>query len=296
VLFRSHLFATFGMICLISFNLFCNKEHSCENCTPVIYDTLPANYPFAWGLCNGVFLDSNSSSAQKYIPLNSDNLPDSFSLDMPQAGDQQGQKSCSAWAVTYAAGSYYMHSHLNMSYSDTNNISPSYTYNQIAKGNCECTSIVDHLFILSTQGACSLGSMPYDPNNCSLQPDSLQKSKAANYKIQGYKIVDLTNIDSVKRVLYEKNPIIIAIPADDNFKYIRYPYIWKSLTGTGNSHAVVITGYDNSRNAFKILNSFSTHWGDKGYIWMDYGLFAKIPSVIKSTFGGPGSWFGWVMY
>ncbi|MCL2102000.1 MAG: hypothetical protein FWH22_09850, partial [Fibromonadales bacterium] len=38
-------------------------------------------------------------------------------------------------------------------------------------------------------------------------------------------------------------------------------------------HAMVLVGYDDSKNAFRVLNSWGTSWGDRGSIWIDYDFF-----------------------
>ena len=37
-------------------------------------------------------------------------------------------------------------------------------------------------------------------------------------------------------------------------------------------HAVVLTGYDDEKEAFELRNSWGTVWGCEGYAWMSYDL------------------------
>jgi hypothetical protein len=46
-------------------------------------------------------------------------------------------------------------------------------------------------------------------------------------------------------------------------------YYGNSGNETGN-HAMVIVGYDDSRRAYKVLNSWGTTWGTDGYGWINY--------------------------
>jgi hypothetical protein len=267
---------------LLSFTLLlllvaCHKDRSCESCLAAKADSLPANYPFATGYCDGVTLGVGVTDTSYFMADTTKVLPASLQLDMPVPGNQSGQGSCSAWAVIYAAGSYYKHIKTGAPYSDTGNLSAKYTYNQIAKGNCTCASIVDNLYLLKTQGACSLAAMPYDPSECSKQPDSLQKNKAAIYAINDWQKLDLHNVSLVKSALLEKKPVIFAIYVDAGLHTIAPPYIWKNrVTGSvAVPHALVITGYDDTNHVFRVMNSWSTSWGDKGFVWIDYDFFVK---------------------
>jgi hypothetical protein len=258
--------------------LACHQEHSIVGQSQLQTDTLPSNYPFATGYCKdggtslGIFIEDTNN----YAPSNTSPLPTSLLLDMPTPGDQGNQGSCTAWATVYGVGSYYARLTAGKVYSDTDNLSPKFTYNQIAKGHCTCTSFLDNLYLLKTQGACPLTAMPYDPEECLNQPDSLQKSIAGNYKIKGWQKVDLHDLTLIKRAIVEKKPLLFAIRVDDGFLSLTVPYIWKTRVGAmGEGHAMVITGFDDGKNAFRIMNSWSTAWGDKGFAWIDYTFFLQ---------------------
>lgn len=254
----------------------CHKDHSIEGLTFKKVDTLPVNYPFAKGFCSATSLGIPIADTNDFSDLLPAQLPDSIMLDMPIAGNQGQQGSCTAWATVYAAGTYSFHKKMGKSYSDTGNLSPKYTYNQITKGVCVCTSFLDHLYLLKTQGACVLNSMPYDPTECAKQPDSLQKLNASTYKITGWAKVDLHNLTLIKRALNKKMPVLFGIYVDDGFSHLSAPFIWNKYTGTsGDGHALVITGYNDSLKAFRFMNSWSTAWGDNGSAWIDYSFFLK---------------------
>ncbi|MFN8182348.1 MAG: C1 family peptidase [Bacteroidia bacterium] len=36
------------------------------------------------------------------------------------------------------------------------------------------------------------------------------------------------------------------------------------------NHAVVIIGWDDSKNAWLVRNSWGVYWGENGYAWVDY--------------------------
>ena len=269
------LFALVSTIFLL--NTSCRKEYSNEgkrNDGTVVRDSLPANYPFATGLCTPSTLGISVGDISNYQPDTTVSLTASVLLDMPASGNQGSQGSCAAWAVVYGLGTYYAHTNSGKAYSDTGNLSSKFTYNQIAKGNCGCTSLIDNLYLLREEGAASLGSMPYDPTECILQPDSPQKQNAGNNRITGFSRVDLHNLSLIKRALTEKKPVVFAITVDDGFKHLDSPYVWKDRTSdAGEGHAMVIIGYDDSKGSFRVLNSWSTGWADRGEAWIDYNFF-----------------------
>jgi hypothetical protein len=261
----------------------CHKEHSSEGGKETKTNSLPTNYPFATGYCDGISLGIPIVDTSHYLPVTTEPLPDSLLLDMPAAGNQGSQGSCSAWATVYGAGTYHMHLTTGKPYSDTGNLSPKFTYNQITKGDCRCTSILDNLYLLKTQGASTLQVMPYDAGECSIQPDSLQITRAEPYKIQGWQKVDLHNLTLIKRIVFEKKPVLFAITIDDGFHHLATPYVWKNRAGAvGQPHAMVIAGYDDDKKAFRIMNSWSTAWGDKGFAWIDYEFF--LTNVLKGGY------------
>jgi C1A family cysteine protease len=254
----------------------CYKEHSYEDGKVRKIDSLPADYPYATGYCDGISLGVEIVDTTNYLPESRETLPVSFLLEMPAAGNQGGQGSCAAWATVYGAGTYYVHTITGKPYSDTGNLSPKFTYNQITKGDCRCTSILDHLYLLKTQGASSLQAMPYDDSECSIQPDADQKARAEPFRIQGWQKIDLHNVALIKRAVFEKKAVLFAITVDDGFQNLSTPFIWKDRVGSiGQPHALVIAGYDDTKKAFRIMNSWSTAWGENGFAWIDYDFFLK---------------------
>ena len=201
-------------------------------------------------------------------------LPAVVHLDMPVPGDQGKQPSCGAWAAVYGAGSYYMHLITGKPYSDSENLSPAFVYNQVPKGTGGTAAFIDNLKLFQAEGACSLKSMPYKANDYSTLPDSTQRRDAARYKIKGWEKIDPHNLILVKKELFQKKPVIFFIAIDEGFDKITPPFTWKERRGRlGEIHSMVITGYDDSRNAFLVMNSWGTSWGDKGFIWIDYRFF-----------------------
>src|SRR6202000_1608681 len=75
-----------------------------------------------------------------------------LSADLPPPGDQGKQGSCVAWAVGYAARTYYLKHDYSADVTDATNIlSPAYIFNSLrtTRGDCsQGTSIADALKLL----------------------------------------------------------------------------------------------------------------------------------------------------
>jgi hypothetical protein len=111
---------------------------------------------------------------------------------------------------------------------------------------------------------------------------SLQQSwnaDAAKHPIQYYRSVDVS-VDGIKAQLANNNPVIIGIQVSNEF------YNWRGdgvLSGNptfmspAEYHALTIVGYDDTKGsgAFKVVNSWTTGWGNGGFIWIDYNTLVS---------------------
>jgi hypothetical protein len=200
-------------------------------------------------------------------------------LKMPPVGNQSGEGSCVAFAVGYAARSaeqYYKTNASSYSFS-TNIFSPEFLYNQI-KFSADCGSgsaMQTGLDFIVANGITTFQSMPYSATNgCTLLPTSTQSSEAANYKISSYSKLYTTDKAAIKAMVSQKHPVIITILADNSFINAKAGFIWKTYSGSGSlPHCIVICGYDDAKNAYMVMNSWGTTWGDAGFSWIDYDLF-----------------------
>jgi C1A family cysteine protease len=208
-------------------------------------------------------------------------MPSSFSLQMPTVGNQGREGSCVAWAVAYAARSYQMPNQPT-----NNNVirSPEYVYNQIKVAGCESGSFFVNtagykgaLNLLKDDGVCSWNDMPYTDASCNTLPNSTQRQKAQEGKIKNFSVVSNYATTNLKGILLNNNPIIIGARLDEGFMRANNSFIWKNSSGgfVGN-HAMVVCGYDDSKNAFRIINSWGKNWGNAGYTWLDYNYFANV--------------------
>lgn len=221
---------------------------------------------------NALSMKFKGKSAEALIT----SIPSSYTIPNTPPIVNQGQEgSCVAFATAYAAASTLEYNFKGI----TNPRSPEYVYNQIKISSCPNGTYVSRgLNLIKDQGVCSWSEMPYTDVECSTQPDATQKTAASTHKFTTWATVDKTNINNVKTLLSMNLPIIIAVTVDGSFDNLSSAnkWIWKSHSGaTRGGHAICVVGYDDTKQAFKVQNSWGTSWGDSGFFWIDYTFFAK---------------------
>ncbi|MBX7085418.1 MAG: hypothetical protein K1X70_03225 [Leptospirales bacterium] len=213
-------------------------------------------------------------------------LPSSVDLSsqMPPVSNQGQQNSCVAWATTYATRSYFEQKARQWGYDapvkggrGEHIFSPAYVYNQI-NGGRDQGSVMENAFdLLVRQGAAPWSVMPYTDKDYTTQPTAAQRSAASNYKLASYRRIPPGDIETIKAELAAGRPVVFGMGIDDNFYQLKNSVYDQKGGKTYGGHAMALVGYDDGkssprghRGAFKIINSWGTGWGDKGYGWISY--------------------------
>ncbi|MBC6995032.1 C1 family peptidase [Neolewinella lacunae] len=217
-----------------------------------------------------------------------------FSLDMPPIGNQGREGSCVAWALGYGIMSYEMKKRSGLGYyflgtKDLNPMqigSPEYLFNRVNVNNADCSNGSwfvgtperrGALDLLRYEGIAPLIMEPYsDQNGCGTVDNykmPVNPLAAAN-RIDQYALITDLSERNLKILLNQGYPILIGANLTDAFMEGRRGYVWNGGAGKTNgqhaNHAMVIMGYDDSKRAFKLQNSWGTEWGDDGYGWISY--------------------------
>ncbi len=194
----------------------------------------------------------------------------------PTPGDQGSQGSCVGWAVGYAARSYYAVSREGRSRNDPRDIaSPAYIYGAVkAAGDCDTGShFVRALTFLQQTGAASIADFPYRDGQCPA-PSINANERARRFTIAGWRALDPSRLDDFKGALAKGNPVMIGATTTSAFHALKGDRVWQ---GEGRlqvgGHAMTVVGYDERRQAFKLINSWGTKWGDNGFGWIGYNAF-----------------------
>ena len=204
--------------------------------------------------------------------------------------------SCVGWAAGYGALSIQraILNHCTDKQVITRNAhSALFLYNQIKKEDCNKGSrISDALSFLSKNGDCLARQFDFDVNDCASQPDSSVNIQAKRFAIEdflalfGSKEVATEKVLRVKKALAKNKPVVIGMLVLRNFYELKNAQYWHPNLGNtapAGGHALVVVGYDDRKEAFRLMNSWGKNWGDNGFIWVkykDFGDFCKYAYVM----------------
>ena len=122
-------------------------------------------------------------------------------------------------------------------------------------------------------------------SDCSILPPDDLKEAAKKNAITDYmslfSTTDSANvrIRKTKECLAENKPVVVGMSLMYNFPNIKKsdPY-WHPEQGEPYpimGHALCVIGYDDGKDAFEIMNSWGTAWGDSGFCYIKYADYAK---------------------
>jgi C1A family cysteine protease len=218
-----------------------------------------------------------------------DSLPDKVSLEafFPPIGNQEDKGTCVAWAVGYnlktalnAIEKQWTPEQLE---TPDNQTSPKDLFLSIPpsqKGqNCEGTTFEPAFSALMTDGVATMQAVPYkNLGGCNGTKEGNPDNTIANFS----RIVSETEkprVEHIKAYLNDTIPLVFGAKLGDHFMNWKGDGVINSdshnYTGIHANHAMVIAGYDDSKHAFRVRNSWGTEWGDEGSIWVDYDFFCN---------------------
>lgn len=215
-------------------------------------------------------------------------LPPSFdnSTDpaMPAVWDQGQLGSCTghgvgaviAFEVKQATGKDFMPSRLFIYYGE-----------RVIEGDVSQdngAAIRDGIKVVNQIGCPPESDWPYDISKFAQKPPQKAYTDGLQERAVSYARVARTQI---KQALVAKNLVVFGFTV---FSAFESPEVAKSgvlhLPQRGEQnlggHCVAIVGYDDTKGAWKVRNSWGQNWGQDGYFWMDYAYTAK--SSLSSDF------------
>ena len=233
-----------------------------------------------------------------YDDDDNETLPSSVDLSQyfPPVGNQGSYGTCVAWSTGYALktaldakSNSYSSSQLS---SSSYQCSPIDLWHNIPTGSktsgCNGSNFEPALQSMMDNGVASLSNVPF--TNSTMVCDNVSGVGNSGNKLSGYRIIAYTKdlqtsgapygmtVANFKHYLAAGYPILIGARLGENFMGWNNSGILTSDTEDYNGqhayHALVVTGYDDSKSAFRIRNSWGKDdWGDDGCIWIDYNFF-----------------------
>lgn len=229
-------------------------------------------------------------------------FPDSVDLsnELPPIGDQgTEQGSCVGWATAYSFKTQQEKIKRNWALTKADG-SPNYDrifspafifsyYKQFMNRTGECyrgMHFEDAFAIMQTRGVPTFSRFIYNPSRTGcLIPNpntAAVLQNASLYKYSNYEGLPLT-IEQFKFYLSQHIPVMVGISLDKSFdedgkrigSITGGKFIWKPgpfAPSTGR-HAVVCVGYNDIKRELKLMNSWGTGWGSKGYFYVPYDVF-----------------------
>lgn len=205
---------------------------------------------------------------------------------LPPVGRQE-INNCVGWSAAYYAYTYAVGQRRGLTDEfrgeERFHFSPSYLYNQGNGGQDRGMQIATALQILKAQGCCTLAQMPVT-NDYRAQPSEAAKAYAAKFvAIDTAHLASAPgpqNIEPMKTFLADtKQPFVVGIPVFSDFYRLADPSgVYNHPANDRNVegyHAITIIGYDESKRAFRMINSWGTDWGDNGQLWLSEEFVAN---------------------
>jgi hypothetical protein len=247
--------------------------------------------------CQGLLIDSKkydelkkweSSSEQGY----SSTLPSKISYRKyaPLPGNQGRVMTCTGWAVAY--GMLTTQQNLLMQISNpihrtARAMDPHFIYSLIKdNGDQWCqkgTLIFDAMEVIETFGCKPRFQEPELKCNSTLAYDEYTLAIAKPYAISTFYglTMDADPISAVKEALNERHVVTVGMSLTNSFMTGSSVSngLWAPTSGEQfiGAHAMCVVGYDDNKygGSFEIMNSYSTAYGDGGFVWVKYADFKK---------------------
>lgn len=142
--------------------------------------------------------------------------------------------------------------------------------------------IRDGAKVVARLGVCPESDWPYDPATFAQPPSQKDYTDAFGDRVMRYATVP-QDLWSLKSVLANGRPVVFGFTVYSEFEsqqvassgILSMPSPGDQVVG---GHAVVLVGYNDAVDRFRVRNSWGTGWGQQGYFEMPY-LYVTSPSL-----------------
>jgi cathepsin L len=186
----------------------------------------------------------------------------------------RNQRSCgSCWAFAAMGAyesSYLIHNNLSIDVSEQH-VQDCATYADGQRaGTCAAGGWYDPVFNwMLTHGAADETIVSYASADqaCLTNVTTLYRADVWGFVTDQQTI---PTVEQIKQAICAHGAVAVTVLATPAFQAYTGGVFNETATGPIN-HAVVLTGWDDDRGAWRMKNSWSTDWGDEGFMWIRYG-------------------------
>jgi hypothetical protein len=152
-----------------------------------------------------------------------------------------------------------------------------YYYERLLEGTINYDSgayIRDGMRAVYNYGAPLESLWPYDITKFKMAPNSSATTDGAKRKVTLYQAI--ANHQGCLDALASGYPVVIGFNVYTSFESATVartgvmPYPKTSRERLLGGHAVLLVGYDKTRQVYIVRNSWGTSWGDRGYFYMPF--------------------------
>lgn len=140
--------------------------------------------------------------------------------------------------------------------------------------------IRDGIKTLNENGICPEKEWAYDVNKFAEKPPQKCYDDALKCNIKSYQRLNNTNLSQLQSCLSEGFPFVFGFTVYESFEsqevaktgMLSMPTPKEKVVG---GHAVMAVGYDDTKQAVIVRNSWGKDWGAKGYFYMPYSYISS---------------------
>jgi C1A family cysteine protease len=137
----------------------------------------------------------------------------------------------------------------------------------------------DGIKTLAKQGVCAESTWPYETDRYADKPPANAYREGLHHQALNYQRLSQDSMQ-MKGCIASGYPFVFGFSVYESFEsaavartgQVPMPGSGERLVG---GHAVLAVGYDDRRQQFTAMNSWSTAWGDEGYFHMPYAYLSS---------------------
>ena len=146
--------------------------------------------------------------------------------------------------------------------------------------------------VLARFGVCTEARWPYETTKATTRPSIMSYREAIPNRFSAFYSIDSSGdgrVNAVIQALSAKHNVLFGTALGRSFTSYTSGVVHKpsAIDPIIGRHAMVICGWDPSKQAVKVRNSWNTGWGEAGYWWMhvDYLTWDNTKSLWVPTTG-----------